>query len=335
MEFQKILVVGGAGFVGSNIANYYLEQGKEVVIFDNFSRKGSKKNAEWLKRNPNAAIIKGDVTRNEPIKNVIPDMDAVFHMAAQVAVTSSVENPRKDFKVNALGTFNVLEDIRKYGSNPALLFASTNKVYGNMEDVIIAEQEKKYAYKELQFGISESRHLDFHSPYGCSKGAADQYVRDYQRIYGMNNVIFRKSCIYGNRQFGTEDQGWVAWFALASLTGRPITVYGDGKQVRDVLYIDDLVRAYDTAAQNAKRIRGQIYNIGGGPSNTLSILQLIEILERKLGKKISFSLSGWRPGDQKVCIMDIRKAKNDFGWEPRIGVEEGINKLIEWIKEIQ
>ena len=331
---ENILVIGGAGFVGSNIADYYLSKGKNVIVFDDFSRSGTEKNKQWLeKRYPEVKFVTGDISKEEPIKDVIRGVDAVFHMASQVAVTTSVKDPIKDFKINALGTLNILEDIRRFGNNPAFVFASTNKVYGAMENVEITEKENKYEYKDMLYGISEDMPLDFHSPYGCSKGAADQYVRDYHRIYGLNNVVFRKSCIYGYRQFGTEDQGWVAWLSIAALMNKPITIYGDGKQVRDVLFISDLVRAYDSAVTNINKTRGQIYNIGGGQNNTLSVLSLLELLKNIYGKDIPYSFSGWRPGDQKVCIMDIRKAKKDLGWEPQIGVEEGVRKLTNWIKE--
>jgi CDP-paratose 2-epimerase len=240
---------------------------------------------------------------------------------------------REDFEINALGTFNVLEAIRQSGNKPIVLYSSTNKVYGGMEHVKIVERNGEYDYESLPFGVSEAEQLDFHSPYGCSKGTADQYMIDYSRIYGLRTIVFRQSCIYGYRQFGVEDQGWVAHFTISSMFDRPLTIYGDGKQVRDVLFIDDLVQAYDMAIKNINVTAGKAYNIGGGPNKKMSLLNLIGYLEKFFGKKLSYTFSTWRPGDQRVFICDIRKAKNEFGWEPKIGVEEGVRLLAAWVKE--
>lgn len=332
---KTILITGGAGFIGSNAASYFIKKGYKVIIFDNFSRKGSLANKKWLEENFREYItfIKWDVRKeNNTLVKSIRKSDIVLHLAAQVAVTTSVQNPREDFEINALGTFNVLEAVRKAGNNPIFIYSSTNKVYGGLEDIAVAETKTNYKFKNFPYGISEERGVDFHSPYGCSKGAADQYVRDYSRIYGLNTIVFRQSCIYGPRQFGVEDQGWVAWFLIA-LTGRKnITIYGNGKQVRDLLYVDDLVRAYDMAAKNIKITNGQIYNIGGGYKNTLSVWKEFQpILEKLFKRKIVAKKGDWRPGDQPIFIADIRKAKKDFGWEPKVSVEKGIKKLHDWV----
>jgi CDP-paratose 2-epimerase len=254
-------------------------------------------------------------------------------MAAQVAVTTSVTDPRTDFEVNALGTFNLLEAARHAGDNPIVVFASTNKVYGGMEDVAIVEQPTRYAYRDLPLGVPETRPLDFNSPYGCSKGAADQYTRDYARIYGLRSVVFRQSCIFGPHQMGVEDQGWVAWFVIAALTGQPITIYGDGKQVRDVLHVDDLIDAYLAAVERIDVTAGQVYNMGGGPDLTMSVwAEFGPMLEKLLGRRIEVGYGDWRPGDQRVYISDIRKAKQELGWAPKIGVHDGLAQLIEWVK---
>lgn len=334
---QKYLIIGGAGFIGINIADYLLKNNAEVYIFDNLSRKGTIENIHWLtKKYPDQKIefVVGDVRFDkQKLITLIQKVDAVYHLAAQVAVTCSVKDPYEDFTINALGTFNVLEAIRQSGNNPILIYSSTNKVYGGMEDIKIVEKNNRYEYKDMPNGIPENRLLDFHSPYGCSKGAADQYVHDYSRIYGLRTVVFRQSCIYGKRQFGIEDQGWVAWFTIAATLDRALTIYGDGKQIRDVLYVEDLARAFVSATKMIDKTVGKIYNIGGGIKNTLSLLELIAYLEKMLGKKINYSFGDWRPGDQPVYVSDIQKAKNEFGWEPKISVLEGVEKLSAWVKK--
>ncbi len=335
---RNILITGGAGFIGSNLADYYLRKGERVIVFDNLSRRGVEKNLNWLTANHQQSgrfrFVKGDARNMNEVKNAVtPDIDIILHLAAQVAVTTSVEDPRTDFEINALGTFNLLEAARLSGNNPVFVFTSTNKVYGGMEDIAIIEEGNKYKFKDLQNGVDESRGLDFHSPYGCSKGTGDQYVRDYARIYGFPTVVFRMSCIYGTRQFGNEDQGWVAHFVISAILGKEINIYGDGKQVRDVLYIDDLVNAFELAIANIKQTRGQVYNIGGGAKNTLSLLELISLLEQKLQRKISLRFYDWRPGDQLVYISDIRKANTDFGWQPTISPSAGVEKLMNWVND--
>ncbi|MGB9775022.1 MAG: GDP-mannose 4,6-dehydratase [Anaerolineae bacterium] len=329
------LITGGAGFIGINYAHRLLKRGEEVVIYDNLSRPGTEKNLEWLRAEHGECafrMITADVRDLETLRWAAREADVIVHLAAQVAVTTSVADPRTDFEVNALGTFNVLEAARLSGRNPVVLYASTNKVYGGMEDVAIVEEATRYRYRDLPWGVPETQPLDFHSPYGCSKGAGDQYVRDYARIYGLPTVVFRQSCIYGPHQQGMEDQGWVAWFAIAAVTGRPITIYGDGKQVRDVLFIDDLLDLYDAAVARIGVAAGQVYNIGGGPQNTLAVwAEFGPMLERLLGRPIPVSYGDWRPGDQRVYISDIRKAGRELGWTPRVGVEEGIRRLYEWV----
>ncbi|MEE9286373.1 MAG: NAD-dependent epimerase/dehydratase family protein [Dehalococcoidia bacterium] len=332
----KVVILGGAGFIGCNAAAAFLKQGREVVVFDNHCRRGATLNLRWLREQGPLEFVRGDVRRAEDVGELFSrhrDAALVLHLAAQVAVTLSVANPRDDFETNAAGTLNVLEALREWAPEATLLYASTNKVYGAMEDVAVAQRNGRYEYADLPSGVSEERPLDFHSPYGCSKGAADQYVRDYARIYGLKTISLRQSCIYGPRQFGVEDQGWVAWFAIAGVTGQPITLYGDGKQVRDVLFIDDLIRAFELAAKHIDVTAGQVYNIGGGPSNVLSLLELIAHLEELLGRKLPCSFDGWRPGDQKVYVSDIEKARRDFGWKPTVPYRQGVERLVSWVRE--
>jgi CDP-paratose 2-epimerase len=334
---MKILITGGAGFIGINAAAYFLQKGDQVTIFDNFSRKGGKVNIDWLinEKGYSPSIIEGDLkTDISKLQEPLKDTDIVLHLAGQVAVTTSVKNPREDFEDNALGTFNVLEATRLSGNNPVFIYSSTNKVYGGLENISIIENKTRYAFKNIKEGVSEEQNLDFHSPYGCSKGSADQYVRDYSRIYGLNTIVFRQSCIYGPRQFGIEDQGWVAWFIIALMTGKQITIYGNGKQVRDILFVTDLVKAYDMASANIIKTKGQIYNIGGGSQNTISVwYEFVPILENLFNTSINASFEAIRPGDQPIYISDIKKAENDFGWKPSISVDEGIKKLYTWVSD--
>ena len=330
---MNILVIGGAGFIGCNIAEFYAQKNENVVVYDNLSRKGSYLNLSYLQDNyENIRFIHGDIRNFYDILPVFQkfSFDVVFHMAAQVAVTTSVTNPRADFEINAFGAFNILEAMREVNSTAMLIYASTNKVYGEMLDIEIEQTENRYQYKDFPQGIGEDYPLDFHSPYGCSKGAADQYIIDYSRIYGLNTTIFRQSCIYGYRQFGIEDQGWVAWFTIAAAFNKKITIYGDGKQIRDVLFIDDLVEAYDLALKNKKAVNGKAYNIGGGHFQ-MSLLELLAFLEKFIGHKIPIEFSDWRPGDQKVYVSNNAKASIDFNWKPHTSVEEGVQKLYDWV----
>ena len=332
---KRYLITGGAGFIGCNYVNRLLARGEQVTVYDNLSRRGTEANVEWLREQHGAdsfRLVVGDVRDYETLAEAMRGVNVVVHLAGQTAVTTSVSDPRSDFEGNALGTFNALEAARHASAHPIFLYSSTNKVYGGMDDVAVIEEETRYAYRDLPLGVSETQPLDFHSPYGCSKGAGDQYVRDYARIYGMPTVVFRQSCIYGPRQMGVEDQGWVAWFIIAVLTGQPITIYGDGKQVRDVLFVDDLLNAYDAAIAYIDVAAGQVYNVGGGPAHTMSVwTEFGPILERLMGRSIPVSYDGWRPGDQRVVICDIRKAERELGWRPRVGVEEGIRRLYEWV----
>lgn len=332
----RTLITGGAGFIGTNYASRLLARGEDVVLLDNLSRRGTPGNIAWLEDTfgkGSFQLLKEDVRDSKTLEEAVKGVDRILHLAAQVAVTTSVVDPQTDFEINARGTLNVLEAARKSEKKPLVIYASTNKVYGNLDDVPIAEGEHSYYFPDHPYGVSESQLLDFHSPYGCSKGTGDQYVRDYHRIFGLPTVVFRQSCIYGPHQFGIEDQGWVAWFVIAAVTGKPITIYGDGKQVRDLLYVDDLLTAYDQAALQIDKTAGQIYNIGGGPNNTLSIWKEFgPLLEEELGREIPIAREEWRPGDQRVFIADIRKASQDFGWTPNVSVKEGIRQLFDWVR---
>ena len=332
---MKVFITGGAGFIGCNSAEHFLSQGHAVTVFDNLSRPGTEKNLAWLMgldSAENLTFIQGDIRNYDAICNAIDGSDVVLHLAGQVAVTTSVVNPREDFEINALGTFNVLEAVRTVCPSAIVINASTNKVYGGMESVRISEYADRYAYTDYHCGIPETFPLDFHSPYGCSKGAADQYALDYARIYGLKTVSLRQSCIYGQRQFGVEDQGWVAHFVIAVVKDRPISIFGDGKQVRDVLHVNDLIRAYEAAIDNIDTITGQAFNIGGGAANTLSIwTQFGPMLETLAQKPIPVERGDWRPGDQRVFVADIRKAREVLGWEPQISPREGIANLYNWV----
>jgi CDP-paratose 2-epimerase len=337
----KVIITGGAGFIGSNAAARQLARGNEVVVLDNLSRRGAERNWSWLQgQHPGAVsgggltLARADLRASEAVDAVFAahaDAEVVLHLGGQVAVTTSVVNPREDFEINALGTFNVLEAARRLPRLRALLYASTNKVYGGMEDVGIVEHGGRYAYAALPQGVSETQQLDFHSPYGCSKGAADQYTADYARIYGLPTVTLRQSCIYGPRQLGVEDQGWVAWFCIAGALGRPITVYGDGMQVRDVLWVEDLLDAYDRAIEAIAAVKGQVFNVGGGPGHTLSLLELIAHLERRLGRSLEPAFEAWRPGDQRVFVADIGKARRELGWAPQVAPAAGVDRLLDWV----
>ncbi|MGB7096388.1 MAG: GDP-mannose 4,6-dehydratase, partial [Anaerolineales bacterium] len=333
---KKYLITGGAGFIGCNYVARLLARGESVIIYDNLTRVGASRNLKWLRDSYGISsfeFIEGDVRDSQLITKSAHTADVIVHLAGQVAVTTSVENPREDFESNAVGTFNVLEAARLSGRQPVVIYASSNKVYGEMDNIGVIEEEKSYRYANFPYGVSESFNLDFHSPYGCSKGAGDQYVRDYSRIYGLPAVVFRQSCIYGPRQFGIEDQGWVAWFMIAAVMGRPITVNGNGKQVRDVLSIDDLLDGYDEAIEHINIAAGQVYNIGGGPENTLAIwLTFRPILEELVGHEIVVLWDDWRPGDQRIYISDIRKANRELNWYPRISVKTGIRKLYSWVQ---
>ncbi len=334
---MKYLITGGAGFIGSNYVNRLLERGEDVLVYDNLSRAGAPRNMDWLRQTHGTdsfQLVPGDVRDADLLTATAKDAEVIVHLAGQVAVTTSVTNPREDFEINALGTFNVVEAARLSGRDPIVIYASTNKVYGGMEDVALTEEATRWRYASLRHGCPESQPLDFHSPYGCSKGAGDQYVRDYARIYGLRSVVLRQSCIYGPRQFGVEDQGWLAWFIIAAVTGQPITIYGDGKQVRDVLHVDDLLDAYDASIMRIDDVAGQVYNLGGGPENVISVYaEFFPMLEKLLGRAVPVARDDWRPGDQRVFYADIRAAESALGWQPKIDVGVGIKKLFDWVME--
>ena len=336
---KRMLVIGGAGFIGVNAARHFLEKGWQVTVFDNFSRKGTDINIKALKRDcpKGLTVVRGDIVKHTKLlAKEVAKVDAVLHLAAQVAVTTSIVDPRDDFEQNALGTFNVLEAIRLSKNKPAIVYTSTNKVYGSLPQFPVESKGQRYVFKDKNIekhGVSEEVPLDFHSPYGCSKGAADQYVLDYARIYGLKTVVFRQSCIYGEHQFGVEDQGWVAWFTIAAMKGKKITLYGTGKQVRDVLYVGDLVDLYDRALKKISKVSGNAYNVGGSPSNTVSLIECLAHLEKELGQTIKPGKSAIRAGDQPIFVADVRKAKRDLGWVPTTDFKKGFARMYNWMKE--
>ena len=342
---MRIVITGGAGFIGSHAAEFYAQKGEEVVVIDNLSRAdllGSKQmnalyNWNYLGKYSHIERIKGDIREKDLLIKTCRDADVIIHAAAQTAVTTSVTDPRSDFEINAYGTFNVLEAARNGRNCPCVIYCSTNKVYGdNVNKLPLRESDHRYDFVDSGItGISETLPIDLceHTPYGCSKLTGDLYVQDYSQRGLIDAAVFRMSCIYGTRQFGVEDQGWVAWFSIATLTGKPITIYGDGKQVRDVLYVSDVVRAYDSFIKKRDRIHHGVYNLGGGVSKTLSLHELLDILEDITGKRSALIYKGWRPSDQKVYISDTSKVEKELGWKAGISPYEGIKKIVEWIRE--
>lgn len=333
---KKILITGGAGFIGCNSALKFKELGWDVLIFDNLSRKGTLENLKMLQNFNVENYVIGSICNfneiNPAILNFKPDV--ILHLAGQVAVTTSVDDPLGDFNINALGTLNILESLRLNKLKPTVLFSSTNKVYGGMEEEAIVNLNNRYTYGKLSSGVNEKFGLDFHSPYGCSKGAADQYVRDYFRIFDIPTVVLRQSCIYGQNQFGIEDQGWVSWFTIAtSVLLKEITIYGDGQQVRDVLHVNDLINLYIKCIENIEYCKGEVFNIGGGADNTLSLLELVDNLSTLQNREIRPKFSDWRPGDQRVYISDIQKANHLLNWKPAISPFEGITLLYDWVNK--
>jgi len=344
IKSQSVLITGGAGFIGSNLTEFFLSQGNRVTIFDNLSRPGggAEKNIKALlekyRNNPSLKFIKGDIRDFDELSQVIKDIDIVLHVAAQTAMTTSIENPVADFETNARGTFNVLEAARRANSDPIIIYTSTNKVYGDLtkKQVKLVEKETRWDFAEDAFvgGVDENYPLDYEGPYGCSKGIGDAYCLDYARTFGLKTVVFRMSGIYGVGQHPTEDQGWVAWFIRRATEAKPVTIYGDGKQVRDILYIEDLINAFDKAIAKIDKTRGEAYNIGGGRENSISVLELLDLMERKLGiKSPKITFDSWRRADQKVYISNTSRAKGDFGWSPQTSKEKGITKLYNWIKK--
>lgn len=332
------LITGGAGFVGTNLASRLLSEGKRVMIYDNLSRAGVEQNLQWLQKEYGDKLIVqvADIREKRILEECVKNADQVFHFSAQVAVTSSLTNPTHDFEVNIAGTFNLLEAIRKSPNQPSLVFTSTNKVYGDLMDLGLDTNDTRYYPEDDYFkknGIDESRALDFHSPYGCSKGAADQYVLDYSRSYGLKTTVFRMSCIYGPHQFGNEDQGWVAHFLIQALQDNPITIYGNGKQVRDILFVEDLVDAFILAQQNIDKISGTAFNIGGGPTNTVSLIEILDLMKEKTGKEMDITFEEWRTGDQQYYVSNTSKFKEATGWSPKYSVTEGVEGLMNWLCE--
>jgi CDP-paratose 2-epimerase len=338
------LVTGGCGFVGTNLADCLLTGGEAVVVVDNLSRIGSRENLAWLysKHGKDWRFVQADIRHAAGIQKLIGETQpqVIAHLAGQVAMTTSIADPRLDFEINALGTLNVLEAVRLASPATSVFFSSTNKVYGELEQLAYEETAARYILPQYPFGLDESLPLDGHSPYGCSKLCAEQYIHDYYRIYGIRTVVFRHSSMYGGRQYATFDQGWIGWFCQKALdafdpSSQPFTINGNGKQVRDVLYADDLVDVYLRAAQQIDRAAGRIYNIGGGVANSLSLLELFDLLEKSTGHSMRYEQLPWRLGDQKVFIADYRNAKRDLGWEPRISKTQGVQAALEWARQIR
>lgn len=329
---MRTLITGGIGFIGTNLSDRLLREGHDVILFDNVSRLGVQRNLDWLRaqHRDRLQFVEGDVRDFHAVEKAMEGAEAVFHLAAQVAVTTSVVNPRDDFSINAQGTLNVLEAARQQNPMPMFLYTSTNKVYGELGHLRVIERSSRYEFDNLPQGVPETCPLDFHSPYGCSKGAADQYVHDYHRIYALPSIVFRMSCIYGPHQFGNEDQGWVAHFALTGLRGGHLTIYGDGKQVRDLLYVDDLVELMSRACENIKHTAGQVYNVGGGPGYTTSVwAELQNTLKDFVGKLPPVDYAEFRPGDQRIFVSDIRKAQQHLNWCPSVSIPEGVRRMFE------
>jgi len=336
-ERGPVLITGGSGFIGCNIADTLAERGQQVRIADNLSRIGAEEHAHWLKRRhgKRIEIDTVDVRDAEAIKRTVRDVSAVLHLAGQVAVTTSLDRPTEDFEINARGTLNVLEAVRTSNPEAPVLFASTNKVYGRLLDQeSVRRQEARYVptREEMSWGIAEDTPLDFHSPYGCSKGAADQYVADYARVFGLRTAVLRMSCIYGPRQFGTEDQGWIAHFLLRVLHSKPIVIYGDGLQVRDALHVSDAVAAWITVLDHIDDVSGRVFNLGGGTQNTVSLLELIELISELRGVRPEITFAPWRPGDQPWYVSRIRALSDALGWRPRVNLREGLRTLDAWLE---
>ena len=332
-----VLVTGGAGFIGCNLADALASEGHEVVVFDALARPGVERNLAWLtSRNPGRiSSVVGDVRDEQALAEVAAEAKAVFHMAAQVAVTTSLADPLDDFSVNLRGTLNLLEALRRSGRRPPIVFASTNKVYGDLADIELEVVDEAYRPSDgaiRMAGVSEARPLDFHTPYGCSKGAADQYVLDYARSFGLPSCVLRMSCIYGPRQMGTEDQGWVAHFLIRALEGQPISIYGDGRQVRDILDVGDAVSAYLSAWRRIAAVSGRAFNLGGGPANAVSLRQLIAYIEELIERKVELSFSDWRAGDQRYYVSDARAARRALDLPEPMAWRPGVARLANWLK---
>jgi CDP-paratose 2-epimerase len=334
----RVLITGGAGFIGTNLADRLLRDGEQVLVLDNLSRPGVERNLRWLQaqHGGHVAVEAGDVRDLDTVRRAVRDATSVFHFAAQVAVTTSLVDPISDFEVNARGTLNVLEAVRGRPTPPPVLFTSTNKVYGALEDLEMVAAGSRYAPPAaLARGVSEARPVAFHSPYGCSKGAADQYVLDWAHTYGVPAAVFRMSCIYGPHQHGNEDQGWVAHLVKAALQGEPITIYGDGKQVRDLLYVEDLVDAFLLSRARIRELAGEAFNVGGGAAHTLSLLELVDLIATLEGKRPRVELSAWRAADQRWYVSDTRKLQAATGWSPTVDVADGVRRLHSWLRSAE
>ncbi|NUQ18136.1 MAG: SDR family NAD(P)-dependent oxidoreductase [Sphingomonas sp.] len=332
---RAILITGGAGFIGSNLAYRLASEGHRIIVYDALSRPGVERNLEWLKsiHRDRITSIVGDVRDEDQLVRAAADVKAVYHFAAQVAVTTSLVDPREDFDINVRGTLNLLDAIRVRGEPVPVIFASTNKVYGDLADFELDTLHERYEPKSFaaRRGVAESRALDFHTPYGCSKGAADQYVLDYCRSFGIPTVVFRMSCIYGQRQMGTEDQGWVAHFIIRALERQPVTIYGDGRQVRDILDVGDAVEAYVAALDNIDRIAGRAFNLGGGPDNAISLLQLVDEIQSIVGRDVELQFEDWRQGDQRWYVSDTQQARSALNLHRPRGWREGVARLAGWL----
>jgi CDP-paratose 2-epimerase len=339
---MKYLITGGCGFLGANLASEVLAKGEELYVFDNLYREGADKNLEWLRGKGDFEFIHADIRNWNDVENVIKSIkpDVIFHLAGQVAMTTSLDNPRMDFEVNARGSLNILESVRKYSPDSIITYSSTNKVYGDLEHLNYEETETRYVAIDYPNGFDENLKLDFHSPYGCSKGAADQYMLDYARTFDLKTVVFRHSSMYGGRQFSTYDQGWVGWFCQQALETKrgtlkePFTISGNGKQVRDVLHADDMKRLYFAAVEYINQAKGQAFNIGGGMRNSLSLLELFALLEELTEVKLHHTQLPMRKSDQRVFVGDIAKAKQRLMWEPRVTSHEGVTRMVGWVSEI-
>lgn len=336
---MKLLITGGCGFLGSNLASDALLRGDELVLFDNLYRNGSRANLVWLQTLGNFIFEHGDIRNQNDITRVIQSYmpDAIFHLAGQVAMTTSIANPKMDFEVNVIGTLNLLEAVRLYAPNATVVYSSTNKVYGDLEQYTYAETDTRYRCIEYPNGFDELTQLSFHSPYGCSKGAADQYMLDYARIFDLKTVVFRHSSMYGGRQFASFDQGWIGWFcqkaveAKKGLLKNTFTISGNGKQVRDVLHADDMKRLYFSVFNNIQKARGQAFNIGGGIENSLSLIELFSLLEKIVKTKLSYTKQPVRESDQRVFISDLTKAEKLLNWHPMVSAQDGVEKMTNWV----
>ena len=338
---MKYLITGGCGFLGSNIASEILKQGDALVVFDSLYRQGSYQNLEWLKSQGEFEFIHGDIRNTNDVERMIQKHkpDVIYHLVGQVAMTTSIADPRMDMEVNVGGSFNLLNAVRLYSPDSTIIYSSTNKVYGDLEQFSYRETETRYECIEKPNGFDESVNLDFHSPYGTSKGSADQYMLDFARIYGLKTVVFRHSSMFGGRQFATYDQGWIGWFTQQAINIKngtqkePFTISGNGKQVRDIAYASDMIALYLQASKKIEDIKGQVFNVGGGMSNSSSLLELFDFLEKELDVKMEYKQLPIRESDQRVFVADLTKVKELIGWEPKVSKEEGIRKMIEWVSQ--